>query len=299
MDRGDIERRTRVEPQRRFDPAIPWRMSRPGTDAWLRRIGDTTWRTFGEVARIRVGIKTTADRVFISDHWDDQPLRPEAELLRSLLTHHDLAPWRIERAHDTRVLYPYDVSQPRRTPVDLREYPGAQAYFAQHRETLSAREYLTGTGRPWFEIWVPQRPDLWCRPKVVFPDISVAPRFALDRSGAVVNGDCYWMSLSDIGDEQIAYLLMGVANSALGLHFYDAVCGNRLYAGRRRWITQYVTRLPLPDPGTPAARSLIALAREFAEGTAEPDIALLDERVADAFGLRSGGLRPDTRPDRG
>ncbi|WP_290049931.1 Eco57I restriction-modification methylase domain-containing protein [Nocardia nova] len=275
-----------------FDPATPWRMSRPDTDAWLARIAAGTWRTFGEVARIRVGIKTNADRVFISDRWEDRPCCPEPELLRQLLTHHDVAPWRIARARDTRVLYPYETSCSCRTPVDLSEYPDAAAYLAQHKDTLAARDYLTGTGREWFEIWVPQRPHLWCRPKVVFPDISVAPRFALDRSGAVVNGDCYWMSLADIGDERIAYLLMGVANSTLGLRFYDAVCGNRLYAGRRRWITQYVTRLPLPDPNTGAGQRLTDLARELANGGAEPDVALLDRRVAAAFGLGETGVGP-------
>ncbi|WP_308706091.1 Eco57I restriction-modification methylase domain-containing protein [Nocardia nova] len=274
---------------RTFDPATPWRMSRPDTDEWLGRIAAGTWRTFGEVARIRVGIKTNADRVFISDRWEDRPCCPEPELLRELLTHHDLAPWRIARARDTRVLYPYEISCSCRTPVDLSEYPDAAAYLAQHKDTLAARNYLTGTGREWFEIWVPQRPHLWCRPKVVFPDISVAPRFALDRSGAVVNGDCYWMSLADIGDERIAYLLMGVANSTLGPRFYDAVCGNRLYAGRRRWITQYVTRLPLPDPNTGAGQRLTDLARELANGGAEPDVALLDRRVAAAFGLGETG----------
>lgn len=278
-----------------FDPAVPWRMSRPETDEWLRRVGGGTWRTFGDIARIRVGIKTTADRVFISDRWDDRPCRPEPELLRDLLTHHDLAPWRIERARDTRVLYPYDGSCPCRRPVDLNDYPAAAAYLAQHKDVLAARDYLTGSGREWYEIWVPHRPQLWGRPKVVFPDISVTPRFALDRSGAVVNGDCYWMSLADIGDERIAYLLMAVANSTLGRCFYDAVCGNRLYAGRRRWITQYVMRLPLPDPETAAARSLVELAGAFADGRAEPDQAVLDERVAAAFGLDPAGVRPAGR----
>ncbi len=267
------------------DPAIPWRMSRPGVDDWLRRVAAGTWRTFGEVVRIRVGIKTTADRVFISDRWEERDPRPEGELLFDLLTHHDLAPWRIARAQPTRVLYPYDVTRSRRTPVDLTEFPAAAAYLAAHKETLAARGYVTAGGREWFEIWVPQRPHLWSRPKLVFPDISVRPRFALDRSGAIVNGDCYWISLPDRGAESLAYLLMGVANSTLGLRFYDAVCGNRLYAGRRRWITQYVGRLPLPDPATPAAAALTDLVRSFVDGAAEPNSALLDERVAAAFRL--------------
>ena len=272
-----------------FDPTVPWRMSRPGVDGWLRRVGDGTWHTFGEVARIRVGIKTTADRVFIADDWEQRNPRPESELLFDLITHHDLAPWRITRTRATRVLYPYDVTRSRRTPVDLDEFPYAAAYLAEHRDVLAARGYVTAAGgREWYEIWVPQRPQLWARPKLVFPDISVAPRFALDRSGAIVNGDCYWISLPDLGDETLAYLLMGVANSTLGLRYYDAVCGNRLYAGRRRWITQYVARLPLPDPATPESGSLAGLVRERVDAGAEPDPEALDEAVAAAFGLGGG-----------
>lgn len=278
-----------------------WRMSRPGVDDWLGQVGVGTWRTFGEIARIRVGIKTTADRVFISDRWGEVEPCPESELLFDLITHHDLRPWRVSGGRGTRVLYPYDTTRSRRIPVDLSEFPGAAAYLRTHEEILAGRKYVTDGGREWFEIWVPQRPHLWRVPKVVFPDISERPRFALDRSGAVVNGDCYWMSLADIGmhgdAEQLAYLLMGVANSALGLHFYDAVCGNRLYSGRRRWITQYVSRLPLPDP----ARSgrVVELVTEFVDDGRVPDaesVRELNERVAAAFGLRSGcGADPDHR----
>ncbi|MFD0362643.1 Eco57I restriction-modification methylase domain-containing protein [Nocardia sp. GCM10030253] len=270
-----------------------WRMSRPGVDDWLGQVGAGTWKTFGEVARIRVGIKTTADRVFISDRWGEMKPGPEPELLFDLITHHDLEPWRITGGRGTRVLYPYDITRTRRVPVDLGEFPGAAAYLRTHEEALAGRKYVTASGRAWFEIWVPQRPHLWGVPKLVFPDISERPRFALDRSGAVVNGDCYWMSLADIGicgdAEQLAYLLMGVANSALGLRFYDAVCGNRLYSGRRRWITQYVSRLPLPDPARSAG--IVELVAEFVDGGRSPDpesVCLLNERVAAAFGLRSG-----------
>ncbi|MFI8976482.1 Eco57I restriction-modification methylase domain-containing protein [Nocardia asteroides] len=268
-----------------------WRMSRPGVDRWLTAIAERTWRTFGDTARIRVGIKTTADRVFISDRWDQMDPAPEPELLRQLITHHDLQPWRIGRDRGTRVLYPYDVMQPRRTPIDLAEFPGAAEYLRAHEQVLSGRRYVLDGGRKWFEIWVPQRPHLWRAPKLVFPDISERPRFALDRSGAVVNGDCYWISLTDLGTgaqaTDLAYLLMGVANSALGLRFYDAVCGNRLYSGRRRWITQYVARLPVPDPARPASADLVARVRAVVEEGAPVAEAGIDEAVAAAFGVRA------------
>ena len=35
------------------------------------------------------------------------------------------------------------------------------------------------------------------------------------------------------GDEDIAYLMLAVANSSLGVRYYDEVCGNRLYSGKR------------------------------------------------------------------
>ncbi len=277
-------------PSHATTPDTAWRMSNARVDAWLAAIDAATWRTFGEVARIRVGIKTTADRVFISDRWAEAEPVPEAELLLDLITHNDLEPWRIARVQDTRVLYPYDLTLARRTPIDLDEYPCAAEYLRNHKDILTARRYIGATGREWFEIWVPQRPQLWRQPKVVFPDISDRPRFALDRSGAVVNGDCYWLSLPELSRdpaeaEQLAYLLMGVANSALGLRFYDTVCGNRLYSGRRRWITQYVSRLPLPDPASPHAAAIITVARDLTEGRcADPATrAELNDRVAAAF----------------
>ncbi|WP_228813953.1 Eco57I restriction-modification methylase domain-containing protein [Nocardia flavorosea] len=269
--------------------SVGWRMARVGQDDWLDAVAARMWRTFGDLARIRVGIKTNADSVFIAADWGDPDTEPE--LLCQLITHHDLRPWRVERTGRTRVLYPYVLDHPRRMPVDLMDYPRTAAYLEQYREALSARTYLAAAGRKWFEHWVPQRPHLWRAPKVVFPDISDRPRFALDRSGAVVNGDCYWISLAELGDEwpveELAYLMMGVANSALGVRFYDAVCGNRLYSGRRRWITQYVSRLPLPDPATAPAIAIVRLVRELAQGP-DPVPAMqheLDELVNRAFAL--------------
>lgn len=135
---------------------------------------------------------------------------------------------------------------------------------------------------------MPQRPALWAAPKIVFPDISDTPRFALDASGAVVNGNCYWISLANVGDEDIAYLMLAVANSSLGVRCYDEVCGNRLYSGKRWWITQYINWLPLPYPDTDSSRELIALAKQLvagrdAKGNRDDAVGRLDELVERAF----------------
>ena len=69
------------------------------------------------------------------------------------------------------------------------------------------------------------------------------------------------------------------------MRYYDEVCGNRLYSGKRRWITQYVKRLPLPRPDTAEARSLVAFARRLSTSMSiTPDLLMrLDEKVEAAF----------------
>jgi adenine-specific DNA-methyltransferase len=255
-----------------------WRLSTPERDSRFDRIALRTWRTVGEVAKIRVGIKTTADSVFIAD-WSSMDTPPEDALLRPLLNHTDLHAWTPPAVPATRVLYPY-LDRPTRQPVDLTAHPQAAAYLERHRARLEGRAYLRKAGREWFEIWVPQRPSAWREPKIVFPDISPEPRFTIDRTGSIVNGDCYWISVPEIG-EDLAHLILGVANSTFGLRHYDDVCGNRLYAGRRRWTTHYVGRLPLPDPETPAARRVITTARALMAGTGDREV--LDADVEAAF----------------
>ena len=41
--------------------------------------------------------------------------------------------------------------------------------------------------------------------------------------------------------------MLAVANSTFITKYYDAVFHNKLYAGRRRFMTQYVAKFPLPD----------------------------------------------------
>ena len=250
------------------DVTTPWRLSSPASDEWLESVKAGTWKTFGEVAKIRVGIKTTADKVFLGETWDRTAPEVEGDLLLPLITQSNVTPWSIDSKLEMKVLYPYDLRSQKRQALNIDEWPGAKQYLLNHEEQLRGRKYVIEGGREWWEIWVPQRPSLWATPKIVFPDISEQPRFALDSTGAVVNGNCYWISLDDIGDEDIAFLMLAVANSAIGVRYYDEVCGNKLYSGKRRWITQYVNRLPLPAPTTPEAKQLIARARALVESDA-------------------------------
>ncbi len=280
----------------------------PGmTDVWslvsaqesqlLARIHEKSDCTIGDVALVRVGIKTTADDVFIRDDWAELPSgqRPESEVLRPILRHEDAHRWAMPDHYvtATRVLYPHVVSGTGKKAIDLNQYPRARAYLEGFRSRLEARRYVIESGRRWYEIWVPQDPGAWKLPKVVFPDISPDSRFSFVEEEYVVNGDCYWMTLRPGVPDEVLYLILGVANSTLMASFHDVAFSNRLYSGRRRYITQYVSKYPLPPTGSVAARQIIGLVKELLEETAGQPVRArvsqlendLDVAVHEAFGL--------------
>lgn len=270
-----------------------WRLTTPSDDRWLSRVGSRTWKTFGDIAPIRVGVKTTADAVFIRRDWDDMPAEHRPELLRPLITHHEARPFRpIETQAQPMILYTHVVDKGKRRAVELDEFPRARRYLEMHRARLEGREYVRKAGRKWYEVWVPQDPDSWTHPKIVFRDIAERPTFWLDLGGRVVNGDCYWMDMRGVPLE-VRRLILGIGNSKTALRYYDLRFGNRLYAGRRRFMTQYVAEFPIPDPSTMESRSLIEKVAEVERlvesgldcSEVESQFTEVDVGVAEAFGL--------------
>jgi tRNA1(Val) A37 N6-methylase TrmN6 len=268
----------------------PWVVTSEVESELQRRIKASTVLRFKDVGKIRVGIKTTSDKIFIRRDWSDLPedVRPEAELLLPLLTHQSAARWRTGPSNAT-VLYPYELGSDKRVPVDLSKFPRAERYLLSHRASLEARTYVTEGGREWWEIWVPQRPSAWQHRKLVFPDISDEPKFSMDDSGSVVNGDCYWMLVDENDVNSFSLLMLAVANSTLGSIFYDYSCGNKLYAGRRRYITQYVSEFPIPDPSSEASKTIIRAVKILLRSDSlDRQLELereLDDLVWRAFGI--------------
>jgi hypothetical protein len=262
-----------------------WRIATKTGDAWLATVTAHTWGEFRDIGKIRVGVKTCADKVFIRSDWPDQP-----ELLRPLTTHHGAARFRsIPAKKPQHILYPHTIQDGRRQAVDIALYPKSKAYLEAHRQTLEARTYVTEGGRQWYEIWVPQDPAAWVEPKLVFRDISAKPTFWIDLEGTIVNGDCYWMIAEKSNAQELLWLAAAVANSTFSEAFYDHRFNNKLYAGRRRFMSQYVERFPLPDPATPLSRKIIAAAKAIYQVANTPEAEELGTRINamvwEAFGL--------------
>ncbi|MGH9426852.1 MAG: Eco57I restriction-modification methylase domain-containing protein, partial [Terriglobia bacterium] len=271
-----------------------WRVASNASDTWLATVEANQHCAFRDLGKIRVGIKTTADKVFIRSDWASLPaaMRPEKQVLRALIGSRQTRKWR-ENASGTipYVLYTHKIVDGKRVPVRLGDFPKASAYLHSHRRQLEARDYVIEANRNWYEIWVPQDPAAWARPKLVFRDIAETGEFLVDLEGKVVNGDCYWV-VSPPGKEELLWLAMAVGNSKFAGEFYDHKFHNKLYAGRRRFMSQYVELFPLPNSNGPEARKLIALAKRIyasVDREVPEDIVAMerevDRLVYEAFGL--------------
>jgi len=267
-----------------------WRIATEAVDAWLATVEAHSWGTFRDIGNIRVGVKTCADKVFISNDWEDMPEVAQPELLKPLTTHHIARRFKpLTSDRPSQILYPHETVQGLRRTVNLAQYPRAQAYLEAHRSILQRRKYVIEAGRQWYEIWVPQDPGAWKLPKLVFRDIAEEPTFWIDQDGSVVNGDCYWLICQNPAQTDLLWLAVAVGNSTFIERFYDHCFHNKLYAGRRRFITQYVEKFPLPDPYGPVGKAIIAKAKRIYDCTPSPEADVLwkelDAMIWQAFGL--------------
>ncbi len=274
-----------------------WAMLSEKEAKWVHQIEAASTETIGDSLKVRVGIKTTADKVFISDSWDKlNGLKPEDCLLKELLSQENIKPWGLCNKKKLKVLYPHIYENGLKSVIDINQYPAAKKYLTHHKTVLEGRKYVIDAGRKWFEIWVPQNPGLWRFPKLVFPDISPIPRFYYDESGKIVNGNCYWIVATRPEETEKLLLIQGIANSKLMTKYHDLVFSNKLYAGRRRYFSQYVQKYPLPDIHSKESQEIISLVKTINLTKDEAQIAdlvsQLEQQVAKAYGVETV-INPD------
>ncbi len=262
------------------EPDGVWRIATEANDRWLNAVAARSWGTFRDIGKVHVGVKTCADKIFIRNDWHDIAEIDRPELLRPLTTHHIARRFKsLSSDQPTQILYPHEIVEGRRRAVDLARHPRSQAYLVAHRPILESRKYVIEAGRQWYEIWVPQDPGAWDRPKLVFRDIADQPTFWIDLDGSVVNGDCYWLTVESSADLDLLWLAVAVANSTFIERFYDLRFHNKLYAGRRRFMTQYVENFPLPDPRNSLSKSIVAKAKRIHRFTPSPSSEMLQQEL--------------------
>lgn len=269
-----------------------WTMLTNDEAKWTKKIESNSEYTIGDLFKVRVGIKTTADEVFIRKNWDELGNeKPERILLKELISQENIDRWRTHPNCKMKVLYPHDFKDGKKVVININKYPKARKYLEKYQEKLKSRKYLIAAGRNWFEIWVPQNPSYWKKPKLVFPDISSKPRFFLDVCGSIVNGNCYWIVNENNESIDPLLLIQGIANSNLMTKYHDLSFNNKLYSGRRRYFTQYVERYPFPKLDSIESQEIIQIVKELnIDSIDSTSIKVLEEeleiKVANAYGVK-------------
>ena len=252
-------------------------------EGWLATIEANAHCRLEDIANVRVGVKTTADNVFIRNDWDSiGDSQPEQKWIMPLISSEDAERWTVREGSKTRILYPYYSENGKRRVASLEDYPRLKRYLELHYEQLASRAYVAKANRKWYEIWVPQDPSAWAKPKIVFPDISSHARFLVDKSGAVVDGNCYWIQAKG-NAQDLLYLIVAVANSSIMEKYHALAFQNVLYSGKRRYLTQYVGKYPIPDPDSTASAELIDYVKTTMDRHGAIDNDHVDSLVAQAF----------------
>ncbi len=80
-------------------------------------------------------------------------------------------------------------------------------------------------------------------------------------------------------------MMLAVANSSVATEFYDTMFHNKLYAGRRRFMTQYVKEFPLPALDSKLGKQIVNLVQRLVIMPNESDEAKVESKVRQAFGV--------------
>lgn len=240
-----------------------WQMTNNIENTWIEKIKKNTSFLIGEKFKVRVGVKSCADNVFIKENWEKEPFKPEEDLFRKLISQENIQRWGLTSENNLQILYPHYFEDGIRKVINIEDFPIAKEYFEKHKEQLVGRKYLIDAGRKWYEMWVPQNPKLWNFPKLVFPDISINARFYYDEKGSVVNGNCYWIVAQAEQERELLFLIQGIANSELMSQYHDLCFNNKLYSGRRRYLSQYIEKYPIPNPQNENSKKIVEIVKQL------------------------------------
>ena len=136
-----------------------------------------------------------------------------------------------------------------RRGIDIDEFPSVKKYLEQFKEDLTPKSKVSDSiGRKpgdyeWYEIqdttaYFPE----FEKPKIIYPDIAITCRFALDSIGGYYLGNTgYILPRNDL-------YLLAVLNSKLVEFYYkliSPVLGDASLRGRLRVIDSFVSKIPI------------------------------------------------------
>jgi adenine-specific DNA-methyltransferase len=135
----------------------------------------------------------------------------------------------------------------------MREnYPEIFQHLEPHKEK-AAKRY--DKGDYWWELRNCAYYDLFEKPKIIFPNLQIAGKFAFDDSRIYLNAPAVFLPTDDIS-------LLAILNSRVVWHFLKSICVIRR-GGYIEVKPQYFEQIPIPEIDNFTRSSLLELAEEI------------------------------------
>src|SRR5207302_7829099 len=224
------------------------------------------------IARIFVGLQTSADDVYILDYVRDAPGGKElisrtdgrryvleSDLVKPLVSGTDVKRYE-EPPKRQFIIFPYELAndKPRLIPIEelARKYPHIHDYLVRNRGELEGRENGVMRGPNWYAYIYPKNMNKQHLPKVCVPRLVMRIQSTYDAAGE------FYLDNVDVGgvifegkDARFHWYMCGLLNSAL-LTFYLRRISTKFRGG---WVScnkQYLSQLPIlvPDGEAQAER---------------------------------------------
>lgn len=237
-----------------------------------------------------VGIKPGTTDAFIIDQTTRDRLIGEnpscASLIRPFIRGQDIRSWRIDRELWVILLksseqhtWPWSNSGSDAERVFGELYPSLYAHLSQSKPQLAGRQDRISF---WWELRSCAYWDELDKPKILWPDITNRPRFAMDSSGDLQVGNTgFFISRPD-------YYLLGVLASWV-TWFCISKTAQPLRLRSDRWqyrlFTPYMERIPIPEASAGDRQVIASLARRAGELARQRDDVeqLVRHRFVTAF----------------
>lgn len=225
--------------------------------------------------KVCMGVKSGLKEAFEIDAETRREIlkkNPEAaEIIKPFLNGRDVRRYFIEWPR-RYLIYTYH-------GVPINKYPAIRGYLEQFKARLKKR----ATSQEWYEL---QQPQLNFAPymegaKLIFPDMAIRPRFAVDDTGFYSANTTYFIPLHDL-------YLLALLNSTLGHFYFRSVCAG--LEGEKetylRFFGQYLEGFPVfvPDLRDASQKSrharILRLVEQMVEGARHAARARTDKDKA-------------------
>ncbi len=205
--------------------------------------------------KICMGVKSGLTEAFVIDSKTRNTIvstNPAANsIIKPFLNGRDIRRYSIHQ-NDLFLIYTFH-------GIKISDYPAIEKYLEPYKDALNKR----ATSQAWYELQQPQfaYKEYFESPKIIYPDISIAPRFALDENKYYGSNTIYFIPKYDL-------FLLGLLNSKLGYFYFRTVCAG--LEGKKeiylRFFGQYMEGFPIiNNPANESKKNVISFVQNIIE----------------------------------